>query len=102
MLIWSNDPYNSAWEHLNLFQSKDAVARLLKGDFQSNRSFSYFDEDLIQTKAKQISYSIKQAFEYFNSAKSVTINTSPLLYFYGMLSLSKAVILANAPGGVRS
>ena len=68
MLIWSNNPYNSAWEHLNLFQSQDAAARLLKGDFQSNRSFYYFDENTIKNKAKQISYSIKQAFEYFNAA----------------------------------
>jgi hypothetical protein len=102
MLIWSNDPYNSVWEYLNLFQSKDAVSRLLDGNFQSERPFSYVNNETKNTKAKQISYSIKQAYEYFKSAESVTINTSPLLYFYGMLALAKALILGNSPNTILS
>ena len=38
-----------------------------------------------------------QADEYYRAAEAVTINTSPLLYFYGMLSLAKATIVANDP-----
>jgi len=52
----------------------------------------------LDQKAAQLSYCILQAQEYFQAAESVTINTSPLLhYFYGMLSLAKAVIVANDP-----
>jgi hypothetical protein len=53
--------------------------------------------DDLEAKARQVSYCIVQASEYFKAADAVTIDTSPLLYFYGMLSLSKALIVANEP-----
>ena len=73
MLIWTNDPYNSVWEHLNLFQSKDAVSQLLEGKFQSKRLFSYCDASLKETKAKQISYSIKNDMPFIGHTSTELI-----------------------------
>ena len=49
----------------------------------------------METKSRQLAYCILQAFEYYKAADAVTIDTSPLLYFYGMLSLAKALVVAN-------
>ena len=65
------------------------------GKMDSKREVLYVDGEDLEKKATQIAFSIAQANEYFVAADSVSINTSPLLYFYGMLSLAKAIIIAN-------
>jgi hypothetical protein len=64
---------------------------------ESSREVIYDDGDVLNRKARQIAYSIGHAFEYFRAAETITVNTSPLLYFYGMLSLAKALLVANNP-----
>lgn len=49
-------------------------------------------------KAGQIRYCIEQAEEYFHSAETVSIATRPLLLYYGMASLSWALILLRKTG----
>lgn len=85
------------WNHLNVFSSKANAKRLLSGRMKSQRIWGYFDETLLEKKASQLSQSISQAHEYFRAADTITVKTSPLLYFYGMLSLAKALIIANNP-----
>lgn len=91
----TNKPYEDMWNHLLLLKSEKNVVNLLSGKMQSSRSIIFSDEELINKKAKQISSSIAQAFEYYTAAATVSINTSPLLYYYGMLSLAKALVVAN-------
>lgn len=79
-----------------MFLAKKANARnLLAGDIPSGRIVIYKKEKILETKAEQVSFGISQSFEYFRAADSVSIATSPLLYFYGMLSLAKSLIVAN-------
>jgi len=98
MFTWSEDPYKDMWNHLKFLGKVNNARRLLIGDIKSNRQIVYSDGLEAEKKAKQISMCINQADEYFQAANLASINTSPLLFFYGMLSLSKALIVANKPG----
>jgi len=97
VFTWTDNIYETVWNHLNLFAYPTNVNRLLTGEIASNRNIKYDDQETIDRKSRQIAYSISQAFEYFKAADTISINTSPLLYFYGMLSLAKALIVANNP-----
>lgn len=44
-------------------------------------------------KANQICFCLKQAKEYYSAAKNSTLLTKPVLLYYGMLNLAKALIL---------
>ncbi len=46
MLIWTTNSYNSVWEHLNIFQSKEAVRRLLTNQTGWKSQYSYVDNDI--------------------------------------------------------
>jgi hypothetical protein len=85
------------WGHLRLLSYEHNARRLLAGDLGKRRKNTPPGSELLDRKAAQISYCILQAHEYYKAAEAVTIHTSPLLYFYGMLSLAKAVIVANDP-----
>jgi hypothetical protein len=79
-----------------MFLSKKNNAKsLLAGKIKSARTVVYEQEEVLDKKANQVSLGISQSFEYFRAADSVTIATRPLLYFYGMLSLAKSLIVAN-------
>jgi len=97
MFTWTDRPYESMWEHLRVLSHEDNVRRLLSGDLGRNRTVVITPSPILDKKAEQVAYCITQAYEYYSAADSITINTSPLLYFYGMLSLAKALIVANTP-----
>ncbi|GAA0674812.1 hypothetical protein GCM10009426_29300 [Rheinheimera tangshanensis] len=97
MYTWTNQPYESMWNHLRFLQAPKNVESLLTGKMRSSRGLVLPEGELAERKSRQIAYSIKQADEYFQSAQNVSIATSPLLYFYGMLSLAKATVVANDP-----
>ncbi|WP_026736455.1 YaaC family protein [Fischerella sp. PCC 9605] len=95
MLTWTNQPYESMWNHIRLLKYSTNVKKLLTGKLLSNRNFFFSDQELVERKSRQIAYAISQADEYFKAADNVSEITSPLLYFYGMLSLVKALLVAN-------
>jgi hypothetical protein len=97
MLTWTDQPYSTMWAHLRLLSHEQNARRLLQNDLGGARKQPAPQSDLLHRKATQLSYCILQAYEYYQAAESVSINTSPLLYFYGMLSLAKATIIANDP-----
>lgn len=94
-LTWTHQPYETMWKHLLIFISKANVIKLLSGEMKSSRSLIFEKGEALEKKANQIAYAIGQAYEYYRAADTVSISTSPLLYFYGMLSLAKALIIAN-------
>ena len=97
MLTWTDQPYATMWAHLRVLAHVHNAKRLLLNQLGGSRTVPPPDDELLDRKASQISYCILQADEYFRAAESVSINTSPLLLFYGMLSLAKALIVANDP-----
>jgi len=97
MLTWTDQPYTTMWAHLRFLSHEFNSRRLLRNDLGRARKQPVPPDDLLNRKAAQLAYCILQAHEYYQAAETVTINTSPLLFFYGMLSLAKAVIVANHP-----
>jgi hypothetical protein len=96
MLTWTDQPYAAMWTHLRFLSHERNARRLLQNDLGASRILTS-NPELLEAKATQLSYCIVQAYEYYQAAESVTINTSPLLYFYGMLSLAKGLIVAHHP-----
>lgn len=95
MFTWTNQPYESMWNHLRMLQVPKNVEALLTGRMKSHRPEIFEENESIERKSRQIAYAIQQADEYFSAGDNSSISTSPLMYFYGMLSLAKAMIVAN-------
>ncbi len=93
--IPSTDSRKDAWKVLSLLSSAHNVQKLLCGETWSERSPWSRTDERIQQKAAQIAACVLHAREYFQASETVTLNTSPLLLYYGALSLAKAVILSN-------
>jgi hypothetical protein len=97
MFTWTENPYETMWSHLRLLSHVTNAEALLRGELGPKGSLASPSSPLLEVKARQVAYCILQAYEYYQAAQAVTIHTSPLLYFYGMLSLAKAVIIAKEP-----
>jgi hypothetical protein len=95
MFTYTETPLKDIWEHIRFLSIENNCKRLLNGEIKSKRTLVYSDEDVLTQKSKEISMCLKQADEYFTASETTSINTSPLLLFYGMLSLAKALIVAN-------
>jgi hypothetical protein len=95
MFTWTNQPYETMWQHLLVLTHSENVKKLLQGKLKSGRTLPCPPDEILEKKSRQVAYSIRQAFEYFHAADSISIITNPLLFFYGMLSLSKALVVAN-------
>lgn len=94
-VIFTHNPYKSVWEHLRLLSRPASARRLLDGTMATDRKVRFPAGPTLHQKARQVAYSIAQAGEYYSAADKVSLTTSPVLYFYGMLSLAKALVVAN-------
>lgn len=72
------------WAALSLFESRDIVER----KFHDRHKLSLGAE-----KAREIVSSIAQAREFFRSARDAADHVRPLLLYYGVLTLSRGLIL---------
>lgn len=57
------------------------------------------DRELSARRAKEISAAAKQGREYFRNAAAAAYSVRPLLTFYGVVSLSRALVLLLKPQG---
>ncbi|OEF97598.1 YaaC family protein [Desulfuribacillus alkaliarsenatis] len=93
--VLTEEPYNKMWDYYMYFESEDTVKQFLL------QKYSYLDTLSTQTLAYQntpkIIYYIKQARAYYNAAQTSNTLVKPLLLYYGMTSLSKALININDP-----
>lgn len=95
MHIWTNRPYEAMWDHLDFLTHSANVERLLEQQLYSTGGLSSDSKTVVRQKAAQIAYSVRQGHDYFRAADSVSIITSPVLYYYGILSLSKSLLVAK-------
>ena len=95
VFTWSENPYSDMWNQLMFLSKKNNAKKLLAGDIRSGRILIYEQGAELERKASQVSFGINQASEYYRAAGSASVATSPLLFFYGMLSLAKTLIVAN-------
>ncbi|OEH84259.1 hypothetical protein BHU72_10615 [Desulfuribacillus stibiiarsenatis] len=93
--ILTEEPYKKMWDYYMYFESEDTVKRFLSD------KYSYLDSDTAHSLASQntpkIIYYIKQARAYYRAAENSNNLVKPLLLYYGMTSLSKALININDP-----
>jgi hypothetical protein len=75
---------NNTWNFLREFESKDLVKRYIK---------KKYDYELNSSKAYEITSAFKQGRSYFESVKVADISVKPLLLYYGIVSLSRGLIL---------
>lgn len=74
------------WKSLSRFESHDFVANWYQKTHGRSAN---------ATKIKQINACFTQGTEYFENAKNSSMSVKPLLLYYGVLSISRGVILCN-------
>ncbi len=79
---------NKDWNKLLEFETRDLVE-----NFIINR----FERKPTQSKIYEINSNFTQGREYFKSAKNADFTVKPLLQYYGVLALSKGLILSLKP-----
>ncbi|WP_339060739.1 YaaC family protein [Tepidibacillus marianensis] len=94
-MIYSENPYQKMWDTFVYFESEPKTKRHLQ------KVYEQFDQKngyklAFQNTSKFI-YFIKQSREYFNSAEKSNILVKPLLIYYGMMNLIKALVLTKDP-----
>ena len=72
------------WEILAFYESRDLLHRTYEERFGQSPS---------SNKVEEITYHLAQGREYFSSAKQSALLVRPLLLYYGVLALSRALIL---------
>src|SRR5690606_32238919 len=78
------------WQSILSLESQEYVKNLFK---------KIFDNDLSTVRAKEINSSVKQAREYFRNADNASFSVRPLLVYYGISSLSRALTLLMTKRG---
>jgi hypothetical protein len=75
---------NDIWHFLKEFESKDIVKRFIA---------KKYNFDLSSCKALEINSAFIQGREYFSSSQKADISVRPLLQYYGVVALSRGLIL---------
>ncbi len=75
---------NDIWHFLREFESKELVKRFIK---------KKFDFNLNANKAREITSAFTQGRELFTSCLKADISVRPLLQYYGVVALSRGLIL---------
>ena len=93
--IFSENPYQKMWDTFVFFESEPTTKEYLHKKYTGNNFTDGFKYAFLNTS--KFIYFIKQAKEYFFSAEKSNILVKPLLIYYGMMSLIKALILTKDP-----
>lgn len=86
--IRSSNILDTIWKYLGRYKSVKYTKSVLTPQVVRNSA-------LINRKAEQISYTIRQAEDFFLSAREGDISIKPLLIYYGILGLAKCLIISG-------
>ncbi len=101
MFTWTDNPLSEMHNQIKMLTYTENCKNLLTGKIKSGRiNLQNGSEPEFDKKATEISFCLRQALEYFSAASDVSISTSPLLLYYGMLSFCKSLIVANSTSTV--
>lgn len=95
VLTWTDDAEKTMWDQILVYSHAGNVKSLLSNSIASKRP-NIPNQEHVDQKALEAAFTIQQAHEYYLAARTVTVSTSPLLYYYGMLSLVKALLICNS------
>lgn len=93
--IPSEQPYRKLWDTYVYFENEQTTREFLKKRYEE-LGFEKLIPLVYQATPKFI-YAVKQAREYYRAAEHCDILTKPLLLYYGMMALSKALIATRDP-----
>src|SRR5688500_3074925 len=79
----------NGWEELELYSSSDLAMRLL-----DDRDYA----ELTDAHGRYLSAHFVQARDYFRSSASSGFAARPVVLYYGVLSLTRALLLASGVG----
>lgn len=86
--IRSSDILGTIWKYLGRYKSVKYTKSILAPQLIQNSA-------LINKKAEQIAFTIRQAEDFFLSAREGDISIKPLLIYYGILGLAKCLIISG-------
>ncbi|UOF91765.1 YaaC family protein [Fodinisporobacter ferrooxydans] len=93
--IRTEQPYKKMWDMFYLFENEETTRTFLELRYQTiGRQNPQRDAYLATPK---LIFNTKQAREYYRSAEFCDTITKPLLLYYGMVSLIKALIVTRNP-----
>jgi hypothetical protein len=78
----------NAWNKLLEYETRDLVERFIK---------TKYNRDASARQVLEITSCFIQAREYFNNSQRSNISARPLLQYYGVLTMSRGLILALSP-----
>ena len=91
----SERPYQEMWNTFVYFESEPITKEFLEKIYKKNGYEEGFKYAFSNTS--KFIYFIKQSKEYFHSAENSNILVKPLLIYYGMMNLIKAIVLTKDP-----
>ncbi|KEO81146.1 YaaC family protein [Tumebacillus flagellatus] len=93
--IPSEQPYRKLWDTFVYYENEQTTSEFLRRQYEA-QGLESVSKWVYQATPKFI-FSIKQAREYYRAAEACDILTKPLLLYYGMMALSKALITSRTP-----
>lgn len=93
--VSSENPYQKMWDTFVFFESEPTTKEFLAAIYDKSGNIDSNKYAFLNTS--KFIYFVKQAREYFFSAEKSSILVKPLLIYYGMMNLMKAVILTKDP-----
>lgn len=85
--ILTEKPFDELWLQLRLFENEYYSKQFLMEKYPGIMD----DDDEFNKLLEFFTSNIKQAYEYYSAASKVSILTSPLLYYYGMMCLTNVL-----------
>lgn len=85
--VQSDDKAAAVWRYLKRYQDTAFVKKRLRNDYPS------LITSVVKLKAQHITDCMRQAEAYFETAESSDLSIKPLILYYGMLNLVKALIM---------
>ncbi|MBL0388978.1 hypothetical protein JJB07_20490 [Tumebacillus sp. ITR2] len=93
--IPSEQPYRKLWDTFVYYENEQTTSDYLRRQYEA-QGVESVPKWVYQATPKFI-FSIKQAREYYRAAEACDILTKPLLLYYGMMALAKALITSRIP-----
>lgn len=93
--IPSEQPYRKLWDTFVYYENEQTSSDFLRQCYEK-AGLEQVSKWVYQATPKFI-FAIKQAREYYRAAEHCDILTKPLLLYYGMMALSKALITSRDP-----
>jgi len=95
--IPTEQPYRKLWDMYVYFENEQTTSEFLKKRYMERGLDPREASKQVYHATPKFLFAIKQAREYYRAAEACDILTKPLLLYYGMMALGKALITSQDP-----